>query len=267
MRSWLALVPALFLLPAAACQQLPSTEDDDDGPSAPASTGGGTLLPGNDDTGDEMADGDSGGESVCNPVTQIGCPPSEKCTAILSGGEIVYACAADSGGLDPNSSCQPSPADGIDGCPTGYACLRDEGGNSLCAALCLADADCTQAQCIPSRELPIPYCADDCSPFEASCPSPLSCRRNGNRFSCQFIGEGDVGPAGSPCAIADDAGCAPGLVCLPGALVPDCVTDNCCTPVCDVTEAMPCSSPAICSELLPGAAPGFEEIGACFVPA
>ncbi len=266
MRAWLTFVPALLFASSIACQQLPGDEpDDDDGGPAPT-TSGGTLLPG-DNGDDPMADGDSGGQSVCDPVDQTGCPSSEKCTAIISGGVVIYACVADPGGLEPTSSCQPSLADGIDSCPAAHACIPDEAGNALCAALCEDDGDCDQGQCIPSREDDVPYCADDCSPFEASCPAPLSCRRNGNRFSCQFLSESDTGAAGSACAIDDDSGCAPGLVCIPGALVPDCTTDNCCTTLCDVTDAMPCSSPSTCIPLLQGPAPGFEEIGACFVPA
>lgn len=271
MQPWLTVLCSVFVLYASTCasgcQRLPSEEDDDDGTTPSSTTDGGTFLPGDSNDDDDVADGDSGGSSVCDPVAQTGCSPGEKCTAIVSGGMVVYACVADPAQLDPQDPCQPSVADGLDGCPAGYACIRDEAGNGLCTSLCEDDFDCTEAVCLESREDEIPYCADDCSPFESSCPSPLACRRNGNRFSCQFIGESDTGSAGAACAIDEDAGCAPGFVCLPGALIPECTTDNCCTSLCDVTDIEPCASPSTCLEILQGPAPGFEDIGACFVPA
>ena len=106
-----------------------------------------------------------------------------------------------------------------------------------------------------------------CTPFASPCPTPLACRRNGDRFSCQFLAAGDVGGPGDACGVTDDAGCAPGLVCLPGALVPDCTNDNCCAPVCDTTDADPCIAPASCLPIIESPAPGFDTIGACFVPA
>lgn len=268
MRPWLGFASSLLLVLPLACQRLPGDDDDDGGgPSSKGDTTGfGTFMPGDDDD-DDAADGDSGSSGVCDPVAQIGCAAGEKCTAILSGGGLTYACVAEAGGLDPDAPCTASPADGIDGCPAGTACLEDEAGAGLCAALCGTDGDCDQGQCTLARETNIPYCADDCSPFESTCPSPLRCRQNGDRFSCLFLGTGDVGVAGAACGIADDAGCAPGFVCLPGALVPECATDNCCTPVCDTSEGDSCPAPSTCSPILSGAAPGFETIGACFVPA
>ncbi|MCA9709319.1 MAG: hypothetical protein KDK70_25980 [Myxococcales bacterium] len=262
MRAWLALIPVLALI-CPGCQRLPEApEDDDDSP--PGTTDGGTFLP--QDTGPGM-DEDTGADMQCDPVAQTGCPAEEKCTALTPGGIVVYGCAADPGGQGPNEPCEPAPDDGIDGCDAGTICLANEGGSGLCLPLCEEHADCAQGQCIPSREEDVPYCADDCSPFDAPCPAPLVCRRNEDRFSCQFLGEGDVGGAGEPCSIAHDTGCAPGQVCLPGALVPECTTDNCCTSVCDLGEGDSCSAPATCAALLTAPAPGFENIGACFVPA
>jgi hypothetical protein len=270
MRACLALSVALPFLLSLGCQRLPGDEDDDDdGPSTPDTTGG-TFQPG--DGTDEGVDGEDeeeseGSSSLCDPVDQTGCESGQKCTAILTSGEIVYACAPAPGGLGPEEACAASPTDGLDGCPAGYACLADEAEAGLCAPLCESNADCTQGLCVPARETDIPYCADDCSPFEGACPPPLQCRRSGDRFSCTFLSLGDVGGPGEPCQVTDDAGCAPGLVCLPGALVPGCSTDNCCTTVCDTSESDPCQAPASCQPVLEGPAPGYENIGACFVPA
>ncbi|MEM7154333.1 MAG: hypothetical protein AAF799_15915 [Myxococcota bacterium] len=268
MRCWTALLTLALFVPTVGCQRLPGEEDDDDGSGAPPPPSGGTFLP-QDDTGDGEPSNDESGEggSACDPVTQSGCEMDEKCTALVVGGVVTYGCVADPGGLDPSDPCVASHSDGIDGCGAGYACLADEGDNGLCTALCENHSDCSQGECLPARESDIPYCADDCSPFGSLCPAPLQCRRNDNRFSCAFIGINDVGGSNSPCAVTDDAGCAPGFVCVPGSLAPDCMTDNCCVPLCDVTEDDLCASPSTCTEILQGPAPGFEDIGACFVPA
>lgn len=268
MRPWLALASSVLLVLPLACQRLPSDDDGssgNDGSSNDDTTGFATLLPPDDESG--AADEETGAQAGCDPVDQVGCPAGEKCTAIVSGGEVLYACAPDTGGLDPQAPCTASPSDGVDGCPAGTACIEDEGGSGLCVGLCQADADCEQGQCSAAQPTNIPFCADDCSPFDAPCPAPLACRRNGDRFSCLFLGTGDTGGAGSPCGITNDAGCAPGFVCLPGALIPECAADNCCSPVCDAADADTCPAPSTCSPILQGPAPGFENIGACFVPA
>lgn len=268
MRTWFAPLVVVLLTMCPGCQRLP---DAGDGPSSqgggPDDESGGTFLPQDTSNDDEESADETGSGSMCNPVAQIGCASDEKCTALISGGEIGYGCVADSITLDPNDPCSASHESGLDGCPEGFVCLEDEGNNGLCAALCLNGTDCTQAECLDARESDIPYCADDCSPFGSQCPSPLQCRRNDDRFSCKFIGLNDVGGAGTACGIEDDAGCAPGLVCVPGALIPGCTSDNCCTGLCDTSEGDPCGSPSTCNPILTSAAPGFEDIGACFVPA
>ncbi|MCA9648811.1 MAG: hypothetical protein KC501_02825 [Myxococcales bacterium] len=267
MRPWIALLPVLLTL-GSGCQRLPGDEDDGaDGGPGPM-TNATTLIPPSTDGNDEdAADATGNGMAACDPVTQSNCEMDEKCTALVTGGAVTYACVADPGGLNPSSPCTPSHEDGIDGCSAGYACLADEAENGLCAPLCESSTDCAQGVCIPAPESAIPYCADDCSPFGSVCPSPLACRRNDDRFSCRFVGIDDIGGVGSPCVQTDDGGCASGLVCLPGALVPDCASDNCCVSVCDLSEADPCVAPSTCNPVIEGPAPGFEDIGACFVPA
>jgi hypothetical protein len=278
MRPVLALAPSslvlgsLSLVLGLACQRLPADDDGGGGggggPSTPEPTDGETFLPADDDPTRGADDAnDTEGIAGCDPVAQLGCPAGQKCTAIVSNQAIDYACVPVTGGLGPLESCTASPSDGIDDCPAGFACLADAAAAGLCAPLCGGNSDCTQALCMPARETAIPYCADDCSPFESPCPSPLECRRNADRFSCLFLGLADVGGPGAVCAVTGDAGCAPGLACLPGALVPGCSTDNCCSILCDTTDPDPCASPASCLPLLESPAPGFESIGACYVPA
>jgi hypothetical protein len=258
-----------FVLAVAVtgCQRLPEAEDDDDGVmmmATDASTGAGSFLP--IDSSDSGPGGDEVGESDCQPVAQTGCGPGEKCTAQKVGASVVYVCVGDSNMFDPFGSCMPMLSSGDDGCPAGYACLGTETFGA-CVPLCLSDADCTGGVCVPDPIDFVQHCANDCSPFEPSCPTPLQCRRQDDRYACVFARDEDSGVAGDPCEVTDDAGCATGFACFPGALVPDCTNNGCCTTLCDLTGPDPCPAPSLCSPAIENAAPGFEHIGACFVEA
>lgn len=265
---------------AVACQRLPSGsdefgsldgnddgtptsgtsdtgDDDDDDDGTADSTGGGDDNAGTDD-GDPTLD--------CDPVTQSGCNPDEKCTVTEAAGEITYTCVSDIENLDPFSACTPALGTGMDGCPAGYACLADDAGNALCVPLCLDNADCDDGLCLFPLTVQAPFCGAVCSPFETSCPSPLQCRRKSDQFACSFASTTDTGVQGDSCGISNDGGCSEGFVCLPGELVPGCTSANCCTNVCDLEVDGTCESPAICATLFEAPAPGSEGIGACFVP-
>lgn len=223
-------------------------------------------VTGDYDSGSDGAVDDGSPTFGCDPVAQTGCDPEEKCTALRHDGQVEYACVSDPTTLELTSPCTADPAGGVDGCPPGSACLTDEQGVGVCLPLCIDHGDCDDALCLMHPLDFVPYCASHCSPFEVSCPAPLQCRRESDRFTCEFITMSDNGTTGDPCSPFDDGGCAPGFVCIPGALVPTCMTDSCCTSLCDLTDPDPCPSPATCAPALPGPAPGFEEIGACFIP-
>lgn len=252
------------------CQRL-DVQSNDEGPQ-PSGTGDGSSSsaedsdPSDSDPTDDP-DPDTGGPIVmdCDPVAQSGCSGTDKCTVVVQADEVGYVCVNDDGNLDPLDDCQPALGSGIDGCPAGHACLADESGSGLCIPLCLDSGDCTDAVCVPELEHDIPYCAADCSPFEGGCNSPLQCRRLNEQFACTFVRPDDVGGQGEPCTPQQDAGCGEGYVCLPGALVPMCASDNCCTTVCDVNVDT-CDSPSTCTNLFDAPAPGSESIGACLVP-
>ncbi len=260
-----ALIPLLL---AVACQRL-DIESDDEGPSP----SGGSLGTTDDDltlTLDPGESGDSEDETgapttfECDPIAQTGCNPNEKCSAVAQSGAIAYVCVLDDESLDPFAPCQPSPS-GADGCPAGYACIADPSEAALCVPLCLDSGDCDGGVCLLDLVEQIPYCADECSPFEGGCAAPLQCRRGSDGFACAFAQTNDVGGQDEPCAIDQDAGCGQGFVCLPGALVPQCGAANCCTVVCDLLLGG-CDEPSTCVPLFESPSPGVEDIGACLVP-
>ena len=268
MRATCILLGSLALL-ALGCQRLDEPDDDPTSGGGPVDTGAG---PGGDDNPFESDDDDDaldesgggGGEMACDPTFQTGCNPNERCTVVGTG--PIFGCVPDDGSLEPGDPCTVVGG-GADGCPAGFACVAGEGGDGTCLQLCLGSADCDQAVCESAAAGSVPFCADDCSPFESLCPAPLACRRNGERFSCQVPSPDDVGGPGAPCGIEEDAGCGSGTVCIPGALVPECTEPNCCAPLCDLEAMDACGAPATCNAVLAAPAPGFEAIGACFVPA
>jgi hypothetical protein len=264
---------SLALLAALACQRLEL--GDDDGAltlQGGSGTSGGSSSTGGETGADssEAEDDDSNDSSTpsfdCDPVLQTGCNPEEKCAAVVASGDVAYVCATDPGELDPLESCEAAIGSGVDGCPAGNVCIADEFDAGLCVPLCLNSNDCSTAICVDEPLHHIPYCAEECSPFEGSCPQPLQCRRDDDRFACEFSRSGDVGVQNEQCSTMNDSGCAEGFVCVAGGLVPECTTDSCCTVVCD-TQDDTCVSPSTCVPIFPGPAPGFENFGGCLVGA
>lgn len=227
----------------------------DDNPSSGLLEGGG---------GNEASDG-GGIELTCDAVTNAPCGEGEKCTAVLDGGSVAYTCVGEAGSQAVGQDCTVSLEDGLDGCIAGAVCLGDDAGS--CRAHCNSNVDCTDGTCIEDPQHDVLHCADDCSPFEPSCAGALQCRRQVDRFSCVDPQEGDIGGSGEPCVLEGDSGCAEGLMCVSGALVPDCASAGCCVTFCDLNGPDTCSAPATCTSALEAPAPGFESIGACFVPA
>ena len=262
---------ASLLLLSGACQRLDVSGDDtlgSAGDDSSTSFGGGSNVDatGNDANDSNEADSSGGGPMLdCDPVQQTGCSDGEKCTVVLQAGEPSFTCVADTADLDPLGSCTPALGTGVDGCPGGYACLGPEDADGVCVPLCLSSNDCADGVCLAESQHAIQFCAQECSPFEGGCISPLSCRRSEDRFACSFPQLDDVGGQAEPCTAKNDAGCGEGYVCLPGALVPECSGDSCCTAVCDI-DADSCDAPSTCNTLFEAPAPGSESIVACFVP-
>lgn len=257
---------------AFGCQRI-GDEEDDDGGNTPVDTdfgedevSGDSLLESGTFSDDDGEDDDGGGPEVsCDPVTSIECGDGEKCTVVLQGSEPTFACVGETGSSAVGEDCTVSLEDGLDGCTAGSVCLGEDAGT--CRSLCDNPNDCTTALCLEDPLNGVPHCAPNCSPFEPTCSNLLQCRRQNDRFSCIDALPGDVGGSGEPCSLEGDAGCGQGFMCVTGALVPGCGTAGCCTSLCDLDSVAGCSAPATCSPALEGPAPGFESIGACFVPA
>jgi hypothetical protein len=148
-------------------------------------------------------------------------------------------------------------------------CLADFSDSALCVPLCLRDSDCDAGLCVPDPRQQVPYCANECVPFVAECPSILECRRLSDRTACQFAAEDDVGGSREGCSHrVGDRGCREGFACIDGALVTGCEEARCCTPFCSLGgEGLECTSPDSCNPAFDNPAPSAESVGACYVPA
>ncbi|HWB81129.1 MAG TPA: hypothetical protein VG755_39470 [Nannocystaceae bacterium] len=260
---------AFVSLSLVACQRLEVAEDTGNALTFSDTTGTSSSGGAETSSGGEVEEGNDTNqppEFDCDPVMQTGCNGDEKCTAVVSGGLVAYVCANDPADLDPYESCTAEIGSGIDGCQAGYVCIADELDAGICEPLCIGTNDCTDAVCINEPLHNIPYCANECSPFEGGCIAPTQCRRGDDRFACEFPHADDIGGQGEPCTPQSDAGCGEGYVCIAGALVPDCTTDSCCTTVCDLSDDI-CDAPSTCTAVFSAPAPGAENIGACLVPA
>lgn len=266
------LAPVLVFMLAGACQRVPF----DDGDSA-----------GNDEVGSSESEGESDTEPTtggpqqppdftpvfdCEPSGTPACPMGQKCTAVSEGGlQNHFKCVPDDSALLPLDPCTPAPESGQDQCGAGTVCLSSTQDDPLagrCFPLCRNDIDCEPGLCSTSPFTGTTFCADSCDPFVGTCPPGLGCRQGKDRFICDMLLDVDIGTEGTNCSEFNGRGCAPTYVCMPGALVPNCGSSNCCTSSCEISEGDgQCASPSLCESLFPDPAPGYENIGACFVPA
>lgn len=263
------LLHVLSILLLGACQRVPLGDDEggSDGPAETDSDGGGgssgppTSGPPPDPT--PMYD--------CEPAGPSPCPVGQKCTAVSDGAlQNHFKCVPDDGALPLYEPCVPDPEGGQDLCGAGTVCLaysEDDPVSGRCFPLCRNNSDCEPGVCTTSPFTGTTFCADNCDPESPACLPGLGCRQQLDRFTCEMVLNVDTGLTGAACLESSARGCADTLACLPYALVPMCNSPSCCTTTCDLTEADTCPSPTICEPLFPTPAPGFENVGACFVPA
>jgi hypothetical protein len=268
--SWSRALSAALggLLPLAACQRVPTGEI----PVEEASSSGGSSgdVDVTDSAGDSNGDGGFGPEFKCEPGDPTSCPEGQKCSALSTGGpQNKFQCVNDDGALLPGDECTPSPGSGQDGCTAGAVCLVGGPEDTLgrCLQGCRNDDDCEPAKCTQSPFSGTTFCAESCDPLASSCPQGLVCRQADDRFLCGMTIDIDTGLNGDNCDLVSLRGCVENYACMAGATVPGCASPSCCTNTCDLELGDDqCAQPSLCRPLFAKPAPGFEGIGACYVP-
>jgi len=216
------------------------------------------------------------GEQSCDQWAQD-CPEGQKCMPYADDmGSNWNALKCTSVDPRPDAVGEPctvteSQLSGIDSCELGALCwnVDPQTLTGYCIALCsgsVREPSCPEgSSCNVLGEGIVTFCLLDCSPLDQNCPDGYLCTAlNGNRFGCSLDVSGEAGFYGDPCDFAGQ--CDPGLVCRSGEEVPGCMSDWCCTPLCDISQPNTC--PGEKQSCIPwfdeGDAPaGQNDVGVC----
>lgn len=255
--------------------------------SAESSSGSTSIADsGEDDGGTFIVNPDGGGDIDCDVWTQD-CDSGEKCMPWANNGGNSWN-AAKCVPLDANASqigdacnVEGSGVSGIDNCEVGSMCwnVDPETNEGTCVAFCNgteANPICEDpgTSCNILNDGVLILCLPNCDPLLQDCVDGQACYPTNDTFSCVPDAGGETGLFGDPCAFLNV--CDPGLFCANADGVPDCAGSNgCCSPFCDLSDP---EATASC----PGAAggqecvawytegqapPGYENVGACLIPA
>jgi len=227
------------------------------------------------DCGEVVGEGDK-----CDIGCQ-NCPPGEKCVIAGDSGMSVAVCKPIPD--DPKGEGEPceslgDPADGLDDCDRGYACVgypllsspscvplcKGGDGESQCSGdsrcLNVGDGPVCAAICDPRAEN---ECEGGCRPVDQVCSHCFPMKATGT-FSCWIAPPTQEG-VGFACPFGE---CLETLFCAPPGRVPGCdEATPCCTEYCSV-EAPSCPDETVCVPVYEvGQAPVLlETLGACLTP-
>ncbi len=152
----------------------------------------------------------------CNPITQIGCPVSQKCTLIPDAQNplnLRTVCQAD-GTVPLGGTCSTDPVTSVDNCTAGMLCSND-----TCMAFC-SDAPNTCSaleQCYvlsgPVDSPGVGLCKEPCDPLSSvtNCPSGEACYVYFQPQMSVCASPAGTGTQGVDCQYIND--CATGYSC------------------------------------------------------
>jgi hypothetical protein len=226
-----------------------------DGGSASDTGGSMTDAGGSSDTGPNTQDGataDSGAPdtgmmmSVCDPVSETGCPANQSCFLVpVSPTAIAPECHATSAmPANDGQSCMPQ----MENCKAGASCIQVTGdAMPVCHRVCHmgTSADCmtagstVAATCVGLGGSTFGLCVPACNPVMDMCPGTEACALTGN-------GGTACAPGGAqPGANCGQTGtCTKGHVCVGTS-----AANATCAQACDATHACPAGK--MC-QMLPG---------------
>lgn len=255
--------------------------DGDDG-----GTDGGDSSQTGGDGGAFVQEPDGGALTECDVWSQD-CPQGEKCAPWASDGGSAWnalrCVPVDASPKSVGDECtaQGNGLSGIDDCDVGVMCwnVDPETGTGVCVQLCSGTPDAPtcddpSTSCSVAHDGMLPLCLSDCDPILQDCPvENESCVVTADGgFRCEPNQAGSEGQYGDPCEYTNV--CQPGLFCMAGELVANCVHPYCCTAFCDVTDpgaSEMCAATAAGAECIPwfeeDPTPGLEHVGFCGLPA
>jgi hypothetical protein len=265
--------------------------DDDDPPATTEPTEETTTGADTGDTGVVFIDEpDGGGISFeCDMFAQD-CPDGEKCMPWDNmGGNSWNATrcspiADNPGQVGDECTVEGSGTSGIDDCDISTMCWDVDPKTNIgtCVAMCTGDeaapiCEDPDTSCVIVNEGAIVLCLPACDPLLQDCAEGLACYPIQDAWNCAPDASGELGVYGDPCEFLNV--CDPGLMCLGAGAVPAgeaCEgSAGCCSEICDITDPTgdaQCTGSAGGQTCQPwyeeGAAPpGYEDVGACALPA
>ncbi|MEM7156077.1 MAG: ribulose phosphate epimerase [Myxococcota bacterium] len=260
--------------------------DTEDPATPPGDTDGADADSGGSDDASFLVkpDGMGGISFECDMFAQD-CPDGEKCMPWANDGGTAWnatRCSpiADNPGQAGDScSVEGSGVSGLDDCDIGSMCwdVDPETNMGVCVALCTGDSmspvcEDPDTACAIVNDGAIVLCLPSCDPLIQDCTDGQACYAVLDDFLCVPDASGEMGVYGDPCEFIN--ACDPGLMCLGAAAVPDCTgSQGCCSEVCDTADpagdAQCMGVDQACEPWYEeGAAPpGYEDVGACALPA
>jgi hypothetical protein len=234
-----------------------------------------------------IQDPDGGGVNIECDVWAQDCPVGEKCMPWANDGGSSWN-ATRCSPLDPNPAqvgdpciVEGSGTSGIDNCDIAAMCwdVDPETNEGVCTAFCsgseanpvCADPDTT---CVIANEGTLILCLPSCDPLIQDCGEGQGCYPIDASFACAPDAGNEQGAYGDACEFVNV--CDPGLFCASPDAVPNCVgAVGCCSEFCDLAAMQPddqCSGAndgQLCTPWYgeDRAPPGYEDVGACAIPA
>lgn len=195
------------------------------------------------------------GEPGCTSILLEGeCPEGQKCMPYANDGGSAWNAVEcfdimGDGMAEEPCSVVDNGVSGMDTCAPGHMCWNVDPETLMgeCVAFCKGTTEnlyCEQEgyECIAASEPDVlALCLFPCSPILQDCQEGEGCYPANNSYSCApvSVAEGE-GLAGDPCEFIN--GCQPGLACMQGQLVPDCMSEYCCAPFCELDNPA-CENP------------------------
>ena len=233
---------------------------------------------------------DGGGVSFECDLFAQDCPAGEKCMPWANDGgsswNATRCSPINENPGQPGDECtvEGDGTSGLDDCDLGSMCwdVDPETNIGTCVAMCTGDesnpiCEDPDTSCAIANDGAIVLCLPACDPILQDCADGQACYPIQDAWSCAPDASGETGVYGDPCEFINV--CDPGLICLGAAAVPAgeaCEgAAGCCTEVCDLTDPagdMQCSGAAGGQACEPwyeegSAPPGYEDVGACSLPA
>jgi len=206
------------------------------------------------------------------------CPPGQKCMPYNNDGGASWnatKCFDIMGTGTHGDPCTvfESAVSGRDDCAARHMCwdVDPETLKGGCIAFCDGSSESPSCapemtSCVIPSEGVLNLCLPSCDLLIQDCPEGQGCYVINDSTSCAPVSvPPDQGLAGDNCEFVNS--CQPGLMCLDGALWPECeMSSGCCAPVCDLSEPE-CLEPGTeCVAVLENPAPWMEHYGVCALP-